>query len=235
MTAHDQTLLGPYVLGVLEPAEARQVEDHLAGCPECRQQLAELEETRSLLGDVPPEAFLDGPPADGDLLLQRTLRAARALDDQPSVGATPPRVRWLRVAGAAAVVATMALGGGVLIGRQTVGDTPAPAPTVAPVAGSRHAAATDRTTGTTMATTVEPRAGWSWVNVRLTGLEAGAECELIITDTAGRPHVAGSWVVSKEAARNGSPFSGGVQVPIDRVASVEVKDSQGRHVVTTKL
>jgi anti-sigma-K factor RskA len=232
MTDHDQTLLGPYVLGVLEPGDVREVEEHLPGCSDCRQQLVELEEMKQFLGEVPPEAFLDGPPTDGDLLLQRTLRAGRALDDPhvPAVAASR-RPRWQMAAASVAVIAAAALGGGVLIGRESV-EYP---PNQQPVAGSIHAVATEASTGATMATTVEPRADWSWVNVRITGLKAGAECEMVVTDTDGETYVAGSWVVSEEAARDGSKFSGGVQVPIDQVASVEVKNTQGEHVVTTSL
>jgi anti-sigma factor RsiW len=231
MTDHDQSLLGPYVLGVLEPAEVREVEEHLPGCTDCRQQLAELEEMKQFLGEVPPEAFLDGPPTDGDLLLQRTLRASRAVEDPPARAvASSSRPRWLMVAASAAVIAAAALGGGVLIGRETV-EYASDQPTA--VAGSRHATATEA--ATTMATTVEPRAGWSWVNVKISGLKAGAECEMVVTDADGKTHVAGSWVVSEEAARDGSMFSGGVQVPVDQVASVEVKTAQGEHVVTTTL
>ena len=94
---------------------------------------------------------------------------------------------------------------------------------------------TDDVTGTTMATSVEPRAGWSWVDVKLTGLEAGDECELLVTDENGKTYVAGSWLVSEEAARKGSRFAGGVLVPIDQVASVEVKTVEGKHVVTTPV
>lgn len=232
MTDHDQSLLGPYVLGVLEPADVREVEEHLPGCADCRQQLAELEEMKELLGDVPPEAFLDGPPPDGDLLLQRTLRASRGASE-PAVSpvAAPKRPRLLLVAASAAVIAASALGGGVLIGRQTVDQVAVEAP----VSGSQQANATDSATGATMATTVEPREGWSWIKVKLTGLEAGAECEVIVTDENGKTFVAGSWVVSEEAARKGSQFAGGVLVPIDQVASVEVKTAQGEHVVSTKI
>ena len=80
MSDHDQSMLGPYVLGALEPGEAREVETHLRECADCREELAQLEEMTVLLGEVPPEAFLDGTPDDGDLMLQRTLRAARAAD-----------------------------------------------------------------------------------------------------------------------------------------------------------
>lgn len=233
MTDHDQSLLGPYVLGVLEPGDVREVEEHLPGCADCRQQLAELEEMKELLGDVPPEAFLDGPPPDGDLLLQRTLRASRgSAVPAASPTAASKRPRLLLVAASAAVIAASALGGGVLIGRQTADRQVA---VEAPVAGSQQANATDSATGATMATTVEPRAGWSWIKVKLTGLEAGAECEVIVTDENGKTFVAGSWVVSEEAARKGSEFAGGVLVPIDEVTSVEVKTAQGEHVVTTRI
>jgi hypothetical protein len=232
MTDHDPSLLGPYVLGALDPAEAREVEEHLRGCADCRQELAELEEMKALLGDVPPEAFLDGPPPDGDLLLQRTLRASRgAVEPTVETVAAPKRPRLLLVAASIAVVAASALGGGILIGRQTVDQVAIEAPE----SGSQQAKATDAATGATMATTVEPRAGWSWIKVKLTGLEAGNECEVIVTDENGKTFVAGSWVVSEEAARKGSRFAGGVLVPIDRVASVEVKTAQGEHVVTTRI
>ena len=79
MSEHDRSQLGAYALGALEPDEVREVDEHLATCAECRAELAELEEMKEFLGEVPPEAFLEGPPADGDLLLQRTLREVREL------------------------------------------------------------------------------------------------------------------------------------------------------------
>jgi hypothetical protein len=223
MTEHDRSQLGAYALGALEPDEAREVDEHLATCAECRAELAELEELKGFLGQVPPEAFLDGPPPEGDLLLQRTLREVRTTTPAPK-----KRSRWLLVATAVVVVAG-ALGGGVLIGRQSVEEDDEP------VAGSKQVTATDATTGTTMATTVEPRTGWSWVHVQITGLKAGAECELVVTDKAGKRWVAGTWVVSEKAARDGSRFGGGVLVPIDQVKAVEIRTIQGQHVVTTTL
>jgi anti-sigma factor RsiW len=253
MSEHDPSQLGAYALGALEPDEVREVEEHLAGCAECRQELVELEEMKEFLGEVPPEAFLDGPPADGDLLLQRTLREVRAASvaapevaeasqaeaSQVEAGAavaasvTGPRRRkvWLAVAAAVVVVAG-ALGGGVLIGRGSVDATVAADEVPA---GSKQVTATDAKTGATMATTVEPRAGWSWINVNITGLKAGAECEMLVTDKTGKIYVAGSWLVSEKAANEGSRFGGGVLLPVDQVKSVEIKTVQGDHVVTTPV
>ncbi|MFK0039777.1 anti-sigma factor family protein [Paenarthrobacter sp. NPDC090517] len=46
-------LLGAYLLGGLEPDEARTFEDHLAKCAECRHELEELESLPALLDAVP--------------------------------------------------------------------------------------------------------------------------------------------------------------------------------------
>ena len=229
MSEHDRTQLGAYALGALEPGEVQEVDEHLATCAECRAEVDELEELKEFLGEVPPEAFLDGPPEGGDLLLQRTLREVRALTPEPAPMPVPVkrRSRWLLVAAAVLVVAG-ALGGGVAIGRSTAPDN-------APVAGSKVVTATDTTTGTTMVTTVEPRPGWSWIRVNLKGLKAGAECEMFVTDTSGRTWGAGSWVVSPKAAREGSAFGGGVLVPFDQVRSVEIKTVQGQRVVAATV
>jgi hypothetical protein len=227
MSEHDRSQLGAYALGALEADEVREVDEHLATCAECRTELAELEEMKEVLGEVPPEAFLEGPPPDGDLLLQRTLREVRATTTAAPV--PKKQSRWLQVAAAVVVVAG-ALGGGVLIGRQGADQADVP------VAGSKQVTATDATTGTTMATTVEPRAGWSWIQVQIKGLKAGAECQMLVTDKAGKTWIAGTWKVSEKSAREGkSQFEGGVLVPIDQVKDVEITTVQGQHVVTTTI
>ena len=114
---HDRSPLAAYVLGGLSDEEKAALDAHLAGCDECRAELTELSELEAMLGEVPPEAFLDGPPDGGDLLLQRTLRQVR----KERVQAGRPR-RFLVAAGVAGLVAA-ALAGGTLIGR---GTAPAP-------------------------------------------------------------------------------------------------------------
>jgi len=225
MSEHDRTQLGAYALGALEPAEVAAVDEHLATCAECRAELAELSEMTDFLGEVPPEAFLEGPPEGGDLLLQRTLREVR----EPQVQPRPKRrSRWLLIAAAVVVVAG-ALGGGVVLGRST-----APADDQ-PVAGSKQVTTSDTTTGATMAATVEPRPGWSWVRVQVSGLKAGDQCQMIITAKSGESWIAGSWVVSEKAAKSGSTFGGGVLIPLDQVRSVEIRTVQGKHVVTATI
>ncbi len=230
MSEHDRTQLGAYALGALEPAEAAAVDEHLATCAECRAELAELTEMKDFLGEVPPEAFLEGPPEGGDLLLQRTLREVREPQVRELQVQAPPkrRSRWLQIAAAVVVVAG-ALGGGVVLGRSTAPGADQP------VAGSKLVTAKDTTTGATMAATVEPRAGWSWVKVQVSGLKAGDQCEMVITDKSGKSWVAGSWLVSEKAAKGESAFGGGVLTPIDQVRSVEIRTVQGKHVVTATI
>src|SRR6478672_7373365 len=73
---HDPVELGALALGLLDPDRTRAVEQHLATCAPCRRDLEDLTAVTELLGEVPPEALLEGPP-DGDLVLQRTLRQIR--------------------------------------------------------------------------------------------------------------------------------------------------------------
>lgn len=237
MSEHDPLRLGCYSLGALEPTESREIEGHLTDCAECRQELAELDEMKELLGEVPPEAFLDGPPPDGGLMLQRTLRKARAIATaevatQPAVLVQAPRKarsRWYLAAAAVTMIAG-ALGSGVLIGHQTVGQVDVALP-----AGAKQVTGTSVSTSTTMQTTVEPRPGWSWITVDIAGLKAGAECQMLVTDLSGKTLTAGSWVVSDSAARDGSHFSGGVLIPIDKVKSVEVQTVAGAPVIVTQV
>ena len=59
MTHDDvQSLLGAYALDALDPDETAEVEEHLAGCPRCRAEVAAHRQTASLLatpgGEAPP-------------------------------------------------------------------------------------------------------------------------------------------------------------------------------------
>jgi hypothetical protein len=71
------------------------LEQHLKSCTECGDGTRCVPRTPELLAEVPPEALLDGPPDDADLLLQRTLRHVRAGRRPPRADADPcpPRLR----------------------------------------------------------------------------------------------------------------------------------------------
>jgi hypothetical protein len=241
---HDRAALGAYALGALDPDEARAVDEHLAGCADCRAEVAELNELHAMLGEVPPEAFLDGPPEDGDLLLQRTLRQVRserqerielaAPEPGPSRWTEPPATRTGRgrralvlVAAALALIAGAGVVGG-LIGRQTVQPVAVQPP---PIAGTRNVKATDPG-GTAISATLVPKKGWVTVHVDVRNLPVGAQCELRVVDKSGKFMVAGSWLVSENTAKAGSILDGSALIPIERVKSIDVYTLQGKRMVS---
>ncbi|MCT2583638.1 anti-sigma factor [Actinophytocola gossypii] len=223
---HDRSLLGAYALGSLDPGEERAVHAHVSTCPECQRELAEFVDLRHALDQVPPEAFLDGPPDGGDLLLRGALNRVRA-------EAAPARRGWSPGLVAASVVlaAAVALGGGVLIGRETAPTPPAEALP----AGTVTAEGTDPATGATMRVEVEPRAGWVWVNAEVEGVPAGERCELLVVPEDGEPLVAGSWVVSDEAGAEGLRLEGTALVEPGEVESVEIVTTDGRRMVSVPI
>jgi hypothetical protein len=228
MTAveHDQAQLGAYVLGVLEADEVAEFEAHLAWCAACRHEVAEL-------GEVPSEAFVDGPPDGGDLLLQRTLRVVRAAESQR-------RPRSFPVGGAAAVI-VVTLGVGIFLGRQTAPDTSAqdrqPATTApsTPPSGTRNIEGSDAEIGARLAVTVTPAAGWVRVHVAVQGVREGERCKLVVVSKQGQQVEAGSWVVSAKGEREGSGIDGAALVPPKDVAAVEVVTMDGRTLVSAQV
>lgn len=223
--AHDRAQLGAYAIGALDPGEARMVHQHLSGCPECQREVSELMMIRRALDQVPPEAFLDGPPQDGDLLLRRTLRRV-ATEAVP-----PPRRRMTGVYVAAAAVVAVALGGGIFLGRETAPEPTVAQPktvTVSPTpSNARLAESTDPKTGATMNVALEPKKGWVWVHADATGLPVNTPCDLYVTSKDGKEVLAGSWLVSPEGAKS-SKLEGMALISPEDVASVEIRTASGK-------
>ena len=231
MSEHQNELLGAYVLGVLDDGERDAVRQHLDDCERCRVELDELGEIEAALGELPPEALIDGPPDDADLLLQRTLREVRG---ERSRGDWQRRAVWTA---AAAVVGVLAIGGGTLIGRGTAPSEPVvqAGSAAATVPGTRVASATDAGTGASMTVTLQPAAGWVRVHAAVSGVAAGEQCRLVVVGRDGVRREAGSWLVSEAAARNGGTVDGSALVAPDNVAAVEVETFGGRPLVSVSV
>jgi len=229
------TQLGAYALGALDPGEAADFERrHLQTCAQCRFDLNELVALRESLDEVPPEAFLDGPPEGGDLLLQKTLRRVR--DEETAVPARSTPRRGLALV-AAAVLVVAALGGGILVGRQTGSDSapiaiPAP-PTEVP--GTKSVEGRDPTTGVQLAASVSPFQGWVRVNVAVKGVHAGEKCLLQVTTKDGQSVTAGSWQVSEKWESQGFSLDGSALVAPDDVKSVDIVTVDGRKLVSAQV
>lgn len=232
---HDLGALGSYVLGALDDGERRSVEEHLVGCEGCREERIVLEETERALGELPPEAFLEGPPDDADLLLQRTLRQVRA-EAKRRDGR-----RWAGVAAAVAVVLFGAAGGGALVARsgnerQPVASPPSVAPTVpAPPPGTKVGSVSDPVTGARATVRVVPAAGWVRVTAAVSGIPAGQRCRLWVVSKDGNRQLAGSWLVSERAAHEGTTLDGSALVTPSQVAAVEVDNFDGNKFVSVSV
>lgn len=225
-TPHDIPELSAYALGALDREAAAAVEQHLAGCQHCRHEVAELRQASAALNELPPEAFLDGPPPGGDLLLARTLRQVRH-----ERGAGTRRRRTVFVAAAAALAIVIG-GAGVLTGRATAPDAPIAAPAV-PTQGATTASADQD--GVRMASTVTPAAGWVRVSVNVVGIPAGERCRLIVVAEDGTRHQAGSWLVSAKSVTEGTRLDGSAIVAPDQVRAIEVENEDGHRFVSVPI
>jgi hypothetical protein len=234
------TQLGAYALGALDAKEAADFERrHLQSCTQCRFDLNELMALRESLDEVPPEAFLDGPPEGGDLLLQKTLRRVR--DEEETVAARAGSGRSSRrglALVAAAVLVVAALGGGILVGRQTGSSdnvaVPIPA-TPTEVPGTKSVEGRDPTTGVQLAASVSPFQGWVRVNVAVKGVKAGEQCLLQVVTKEGQAVTAGSWKVSEKWESQGFSLDGSALVAPDDVKSVDIVTVDGRKLVSAQV
>ena len=175
---------------------------------------------RELLGEIPPEAFLDGPPDDADLLLPRTLRRI----NQEKAGRR--RKHALTIGAAAAAVALAALGGGILIGRGTASQptVSAAGPATAQVPGTKQL--TGSGSGAKLAATVVPADGWVWVHASVSGLPPGQKCRLVVVSRSGDTEIAGSWLSLANPASTAKLDGTALVAPADVVA-VEVQNLAG--------
>jgi anti-sigma-K factor RskA len=111
------TLTGAYALNALDPDERAEFETHLAECPDCTHEVAELRATAARLG----AAVALTPPENLKQRVMVTIASTR--QERPSglrlVGGDPNRRRtWtMRISVAAAVIAVAAAGtfGGIAI------------------------------------------------------------------------------------------------------------------------
>jgi hypothetical protein len=216
---HVSMELGAHALGLLDEHEARAVNQHLAGCAACRREWEELREMTNLLGELPPEAFLDGPP-DADMMLQRTLRQVRT-----ETGARRRRRRFVLVAAAAAVAAVV-LGGGITVGRLTAPDTTvvAQAPGTIAVEGTGPG-------GVAMRAAVSPAANWVRLTANVKGIPTGEHCRLLVIAKDGTREIAGSWIVGPTGEATGVTLNGSAAVAIGDVAAIAVENTAGREFV----
>ncbi|HEX8431399.1 MAG TPA: zf-HC2 domain-containing protein, partial [Longimicrobium sp.] len=84
---HDevQAALAAEALDALDPGERERLNEHLAGCAECRAELDSLRETAALLNHLAPPRPLDAERSDR----MRARLVARAAADRPASAPAP--------------------------------------------------------------------------------------------------------------------------------------------------
>ncbi|MET9573768.1 zf-HC2 domain-containing protein [Streptomyces virginiae] len=236
---HEEELLGPYVLGVLDAEEVRRVEGHMSGCVQCREEVAALREMEAALGEVPEEAFLDGPPQGGDLLLQRTLRQMRG----ERAGAARRRAGLTGLAVAASLAAVFWAGTQLGAGAPDPVALPVPpSPTSSadpspPPKGTTLHSATDAGTGARMTVQMTPATKWVRLRAAVTGVPPGERCRLIVVSKDGKRTTAGSWVVGSQenGEAKGAGLDGSAAVDRADVKAVVVENEAGRTFVSVPV
>jgi anti-sigma-K factor RskA len=98
--------LAAYLLGALEPSEAAALEEHLAGCEECR---AELESLRPAVQTLPEAVEPARPPAALRARIMGEIEADAKATHTPIVLGWRRRSRGLRPLAGLAVVALLAM------------------------------------------------------------------------------------------------------------------------------
>lgn len=193
---HVRQSLGVYVVGAIDPAERSVVDKHLAGCPDCREELAGLAGLPALLGRVPfqeaeqitrfdserAEAgeHLDAEPAEADVLTPLLAKVAHRR-----------RVsRWRSLASVAAVAVIAA---GAAIGAIRLANPPA---------ASSSALHWENVQTANPLTNMDVRyagfPGGVRLEVKVTGIPVGTTCKFWVIGEDGQRWSAGSWTVTDE-------------------------------------
>ncbi|MCW2700379.1 MAG: Anti-sigma-K factor RskA [Blastococcus sp.] len=212
------TDLGAYVLGALDPAERRRVEEHVNGCPACAAELAEFAPLPALLDRVRPEDLRGAPVTPSADLFDRVSAAAAADRRQVVIGArTAPSVGpGRRVLAAAAVLAV--LGAGTAVTGWILGSGEE---TRSAAAGPVH-----------MSVTVTEQGDGTSLDVSVAGVPARTRCTLVVVDADGDRHEAGQW----SATYGGQAwFKGWSDVDRSDVEDVVLLDTDGQELVRVPL
>ncbi|KHL04000.1 anti-sigma factor family protein [Sinomonas humi] len=225
---HDARLaLGAYLLGALDPEEARAVEDHVATCPACQAQIEELETLPALLDGVPSaraEALVEAPVQLNDLpappaLLARVRARRRAL-----------RLRWAAaLAGAAA--ASLALG--VALGPVVAGVTTAEPPTASPSPSPAASYLITSSDGAQVDLALV-RKGWGTeLDLVCRGMPSAGVFSVWVVADDGAQERAASWSSTGYAGR--AVLTGATSYQLASIRSIQIRDDTQRTLASLTL
>jgi anti-sigma-K factor RskA len=181
-------LLGVYVVGAIDPAERGLVEEHLAECQSCRDELAGMAGLPAMLSRV--------PAADVERLSLLSLPEAMQPPDEllnsllGKVSAKRKSRMWRNVA-AVAAAAVIAAGGAT-----TVSQLTRPA-----VAEQDWAHAASPAGHIAALVDYEPVSWGTAMRVQVSGVKPGTVCQFWVVGKNGTSQYAGAWTVAGNFGR----------------------------------
>jgi hypothetical protein len=206
---HVRQSLGVYVLGAIDPAERAEVDAHLAGCPQCREELAGLEGLPALLARVPSDEAerialaVDEPAGDASDVIELAPLLDRIAQDQLA-----QRRRVNRWRGLAATAAVMLIAAGSAIGAIA---TSGHSTYAASLSSWQTAQGTDSVTHARVVVKYTAVPGGTSLDTEIYGIPAGTTCEFWVMGSHGQRWQAGSWTVTSTWQDTWYPRSSPVQ------------------------
>ena len=219
------TDVGAYSMGLLDGRDRLAFEDHLAGCPACAAELAELSPMAALLRGVEPVGATGGAtggePAGPKLteLVRRRVTHERR------------RRRWQVALGAAAAV--VLIGGGIGAG---IAVAPHGGPPALVATGQLHSA-TDPGTGVAGTVGLVAKGWGTQITLDLSKVGGPVECQMVAVSRTGERRVVMGWLVPAPGdGVAGHPahlvIQGGTSIPRSDLARVDVDVVNGRTLVS---
>jgi Putative zinc-finger len=190
--------LGVYVLGAIDPAERAQVDDHLATCLECREELASMAGLPAMLRKIPIAEAERLAAAENDPELAG-VPSTEMLTSLIGRTANVRRIHRWRTLATAAAVAIVALGGGAAVA-SALQPSGGPPPGQTGTTAWHQTSGTGPVAGAHLTVRYRHQLWGTQMDVNVTGLQPGSVCEFQVVDASGKPQVVGSWTVWQDGS-----------------------------------
>jgi hypothetical protein len=205
----EHTDVGAYALGLLGPADRQAFEEHLADCPACAAELAELSGMKDLLTGIGPVPAATEEPTEAEVV---DLVRRRAMDR---------RRRGRRRAALGVAAAVVLLAGGVGVGLAAASRPAQPA-------SGEVFTATSTVTHVTGTVDLTAKTWGTMITLDLRHLAGPLDCQIVAVSRTGERQVLGSWLVPAHA-RFGLPghpnplvIEGPSGIKINNLARVDI-------------